>query len=461
MSFDPILADTRFGCGRSPKITPPQDVNQILRGFSEPDEMARRFQIESTEVFMKRFQERFDLGRIRREAKGTAQAEAAQIALRKLDRKARHDSMRWMTAHLLRRVHSSTPFLERIESFWADHFTTSGKQVLTRRMTSPFVESAIRPRIGGRFEDLLIAAIIHPLMLWYLDQGRSVGPNSTAVLKGSKAHGLNENLARELLELHTLGVDGPYTQRDVRELAELLTGLLVNVEHGLHFREDLAEPGSETILGKIYGGAKAHVSDIRAALRDLARHPATADHIARKLAVHFVSDQPDPTLVAAIKTAWLDSGGELVVIYRALLSHSAAWHRDRANIKLPFDYVASALRALAVAPEALENLKETDYRARFLDPLRLMGHVWQRPKGPDGLPEQDSAWITPQGIAARLQWAISVPQLLTPDLPDPRTFVTTALGPDAPEAVRFAAEAAESRADGIGMILISPAFQRM
>jgi uncharacterized protein (DUF1800 family) len=366
-----------------------------------------------------------------------------------------------MAAHILRRVYSPTPFRERIEAFWADHFTATGKQGIIRRGTSPYVESAIRPRLSGRFEDLLIASVTHPLMVHYLDQERSAGPNSVAVKRGSKAHGLNENLAREILELHTLGVDGPYTQTDVRELAELLTGLTLNVKNGLHFRKDLAEPGTETVLGKTYGGDNPHIRDIHSVLTDLARHPATARHIAGKLAVHFVSDSPSPDLIDAVTTAWRDSGGDLAVVYDALLAHPMAWDDSKPNIKQPFDFITSALRALAIAPEALLGLDERAYRLRIHEPLRLMGHVWQKPDGPDGLEEADSAWITPQSLAARLQWAVAVPQLLSPVLPDPRAFVDTALGARAPEAVRFAASAAESRADGIGIVLASPAFQRM
>lgn len=129
-------------------------------------------------------------------------------------------------------------------------------------------------------------------------------------------------------------------------------------------------------------------------------------------------------------------------------------------MKPAFHFIASALRALGTPPEALGSLDEKTMRQRIMHPMALMGHVWQKPDGPDGLSEADADWIIPQAIAARLQWAITIPQLLLPDLPDPRAFVTTALGDRVPPAVQFAADAAESRADGIGLILASPAFQR-
>lgn len=461
MTFDPILAETRFGCGLAPGIAAPDSVRAMVAGLSGPDPMAKRFPVETTEVFLTRMQRREKLRKERRAVRGTPEAQEIVKLMRLQNKEARIDHLTWMASHILRRVYSTTAFRERVEGFWADHFTATGKQGMIRRATSPYVESAIRPRLTSRFEDLLIAAVTHPLMVHYLDQQSSAGPNSKAVLKGSKTQGLNENLAREILELHTLGVDGPYTQTDVRELAELLTGLTINNRTGRHFRKDLTEPGTETVLGKTYGGDNPNIRDIEAVLRDLARHPATARHIAGKLAVHFVSDTPDPGLVVAMERAWRDSGGALEEVYQAMLSHPAAWLSERPNFKQPFDFISSALRALEIVPQALYGLKEHGFRLRIHEPLRLMGHTWQKPDGPDGLEEDDSAWITPQGMAARLQWAVTVPQLLRPDLPDPRDFVETTLGPRAPEAVRFAASAAESRADGVGIVLASPAFQRM
>ncbi|KUF10203.1 DUF1800 domain-containing protein [Pseudoponticoccus marisrubri] len=461
MRFDPILAETRFGCGLSPLVAPPADGAALLAGLEAPDVMAARFPIERFATFLSRMRTRRDWQKILRDNRGSAMGEAARKEIRLLNKAARQDNLQWLAAHVLRRVYSPTPFRERLEGFWADHFTATGKAGLIRRATSPYIEEAIRPNLSGRFEDLLIAAVTHPLMVHYLDQQRSAGPGSARAQRRPGVFGLNENLAREILELHTLGVDGPYTQADVRQLAELMSGLTLHFNVGRQFRKDMAEPGAETVLGVSYGGGTPHLRDIEAVLRDLARHPATARHVARKLATHFVSDRPEPSLVAALEQAYRDSGGELRAVYAALLAHPAAWDRARPNVKQPFHFIASACRALVVPPEALLGQSERALRLRLADPLRLMGHVWQKPDGPDGLAEADSAWITPQGMAARLQWAVAMPRILLPDLPDPRDFVTTALGPDVPEAVRFAARAAESRADGIGMVLISPAFQRM
>lgn len=460
MSFDPILAEIRFGCGLSPNIAPTESVGEFLAGLDRPDEMADRFPIESFPEFRLRMVKREELQKEFRKNRGTDAGETLRKEIRLLKKQARLDHWTWMASQVLRRTHSQTPFKERIEGFWADHFTTAGKAGVIRRGVSPFVESAIRPNMSGSFSDLLIASVTHPLMVHYLDQDRSAGPNSRQAKKKPGKIGLNENLAREILELHTLGVDGPYTQGDVRELAELLTGLTFKANKGRHFQKSLAEPGEEIVLGTSYGGDKPHIRDIHVVLRDLAVHPATARHMATKLATHFVSDRPDPDLVAAIERVWRDSDGELSVVYEAMLRHPMAWTDRNPNFKQPFEFVSSAARALNVHPRTVQSLTEKKMRQRFFDPLRLMGHIWQRPSGPDGLDEDDSAWITPQGMAARLQWAVIVPSLLVPQLPDPREFVQTALGSRANDTVRFAAGAAESRADGIGLVLISPAFQR-
>ncbi|MFZ7091787.1 DUF1800 domain-containing protein [Primorskyibacter sp. 2E233] len=461
MTFEPIIADIRFGCGLAPHIAAPSSLQAILDGLTEPDRMSIRFPIPSYAKFRDRLKIRAELQGQLKASRGTDQAADVRENIRLMNAEAYRDQLQWLAVHLVRRSHSETPFLERLEGFWADHFTAAGKGGLIRRAASPYTESAIRPKMAGRFEDLLISAVTHPLMLHYLDQQQSVGPNSVRGKKAPGKFGLNENLAREVMELHTLGVDGPYTQDDVTQMAALLTGLKSNNKTGRKFLLGQAEPGLKVVLGKTYGHDAPSFGDIEAVLRDLARHPATARHLARKLAVHFVSDAPDPDLVRAIAAAWIDSDGLLTHVYEALLSHPAAWTETAVNVKRPFDFVASACRALAVSAPTLLQMEDKDMRRRFLGPLSLMGHVWQQPNGPDGLEEADSAWITPQGIAARLQWAMAVPQMLVSQLPDPRQFVETALGPKVPERVRFAAAAAESRSDGIGLVLASPAFQRM
>lgn len=460
MTFDPITAEIRFGCGLSPKIDRPSSVDEMLRGLTSADRMSNWFKIPSFQIFSERLVQAELLQNQKRKLEKGADSEELRKQIRLLNKTARQDHLAWLGVYILRRTYSETPFRERLEGFWADHFTTTGKGGVLRRAVSPYRQSAIRPNMTGAFEDLLIEAVTHPLMVHYLDQRGSTGPNSIRANKKPGKFGLNENLAREILELHTLGVDGPYTQTDVRELAELLTGLTSRSHQERKFKKNMAEPGSKAVLGKSYGGDSSGLHDIERVLRDLARHPATARHMAGKLAVHFVSDTPDPALVDALERTWRNSDGNLMEVYGTLLRHPAAWRSDVQNVKKPFEFVSSAARALAIPPKTMQRLREKEMRQRVFEPLRSMGHIWQKPSGPDGLEEADGDWLTPQGVAARLQWAIIVPQLLMPRLPDPRKFVDTALGGRAPEAVRFAASAAESRAEGVGLVLISPAFQR-
>lgn len=461
LAFDPELADIRFGCGLSPIIAPPVSVAEMIGRLRGPDVMAARYPIENFEAFGARMKESHRLRVIQRNNRGKPKGEAARKERNVLKGTTRQDQIRWLADTMLRRAHTPDGLRERLVYFWADHFTAQGKAGVIKRATSPYIQSAIRPHVTGRFGDMLQAVAKAPLMLHYLDQHNSMGPNSDMGLRRKNKRGLNENLAREMLELHTLGVDGPYTQDDVRQLAELLTGLTYDPQGGFKFRKEFVEPGAETVLGVSYGSDNAQLSDVLAALDDLARHPATALHIARKLAVHFVSDSPDADLVAHLAARFTETDGDLGAVSAALLEHPSSWGMNAPNIKQPIDFVGSAMRALAVAPDALPRDKEARMRALFVVPMALMGQQWQNPVGPDGWPEQDSAWITPQRLAARLQWAMTVPSVLRQPLPDPREFVGHALGGRAPDEVRFAASAAENREVGIALILSSPAFQRM
>ncbi|MEQ6203449.1 DUF1800 domain-containing protein [Sulfitobacter sp. HNIBRBA2951] len=461
MRFDPHLAEIRFGCGLSPTIAPAQSTAQMLAGVAKPDDMAARFPIEPFADFQTRIAQGIEFNQIRRKNRGSDEALAAKKARRVLNKETRIAQVGWLGQHINRWVHTDTPLRERLTLFWADHFTATGKAGLIRRAASPYVETAIRPHITGRFEDMLMSAVLHPLMLHYLDQAHSVGENSAQAARGGKLRGMNENLAREVLELHTLGVHAAYTQTDVRELAELFTGLTHTKFFDLQFRKQFAEPGTETVLERTYGGTKnPHIRDVKAVLHDLARHPATARHIATKLAVHFTGDTPDPALVAALETRFRDTDGDLAQVTAALVEHPAAWAPQLQNVKPAFNFLASACRALALPSGALPQLEERLARRLIVRPMGQMGHFWEKPAGPDGLPEEDAAWISPQGVAARLQWAITVPQQLMDAPPDPRDFVHSALGPHATAATVFAAKAAESRWDGVGLVLASPAFQR-
>lgn len=458
--FDPVLAEMRFGSGLSPVIAPPASAAQMLAHLQGPDHAADRFAVETFTQYRERVIRVQAAWKVRQTERGSEAATLARKSVNLEKKAARTERLRWLGQQILRRTWTEDALRERLVGFWADHFTAQGKAGMLRWSATPYVEESIRPHVTGRFEDLLVAATTGPLMLHYLDQYRSYGPNSRRAAQQGGADGLNENLAREVLELHTLGVGAPYDQEDVRALALLFTGLSYQPEKGFVFRKPLAEPGVHEVLGVSYGGAKARLQDIRAALRDLAAHPATARHIAQKLAVHFVADAPPPPLVAHLEARFIQTGGDLMQVTAALLEHPAAWEPDLRNVKPPFDYLSSIARALAVPQTRFDALKEGDMARMLRQPLQEMGQPWEAPPGPDGWPEADGHWITPQGLAARLRWAMTWPAMMVPDLPDPRAFVTLALGDRAPEPVRFAAMAAENRAEGVGLILASPAFQR-
>lgn len=457
MSYTSERAEIRFGCGLMPKQSLAPDAGSFLQRLSAADNVASRYPIEHFDAFQARIAEEQQSRRMARDMGTERASKAAARARRDLRKDAQTDAMRWMGHTLLRRATTADGFRERLVAFWADHFTVIGKGGMLRYGAMPYVEQAIRPHVARSFGDMLRAVASAPMMLIYLDQDRSAGPNSARARSGRG--GVNENLAREMLELHTVGLGAGYDQNDVIELAHLLAGLSVSVEEGFVFRRNATEPGAETVLGVSYGAdGPGRLEDVMAALDDLARHPATAEHLARKLAVHFVGDDPAPGLVAAMASAYRDGQGDLMAVYAAMLDHPAAWE-GLGNVKRPVDFVGSALRALRV--DRLPLRQSAKFDMLLHQPLMLMGQPWDRPEGPDGWPEADDDWITPQRLAGRLQWALNVPPVLLDRLPDPRDFVRDVLAPGVPEELAFAARAAETRAEGIAVILSSPTFQRM
>lgn len=359
-------------------------------------------------------------------------------------------------ASVSRALDAPDGFRERLVAFWADHFTVSSKNLRDRPMPSALIEDAIRPNLSGRFADMLVAVTLHPAMLMFLNQDVSVGPESPQGQRTGK--GLNENLAREVMELHTLGVGAGYSQTDVREMAELLTGMTVKTDQGFVFREAWVQPGDETVLGVTYSGDGT--VPIRAALEALAVRPETADHIARKLVVHFVSDDPDPDLVAALASAWKDSGGDLFAVYAALLLHPAAWTPQAAKARQPAEFLVAALRGLGVTGADLAAMDDKSANRALLVPMRSMGQPFQQAPGPDGWPELPEKWINPVLLAARINWSMAMPQRLVRGLPDPRGFVREVLGDNAGEAIVTAVSRAESAREGVGIVLASPEFNR-
>lgn len=457
MSFDATLAAIRFGTGLSPRHTPPGDVATIMAELSGPDMMAQRLPIAPFASAQPSMPEFVRLRRISRKG-GTEAARAdAEVQLEEWREASRLVRRQNALKTIGRSLDAPFGMHERLTAFWADHFTVKGRNALAHHMITPFVEEAIRPHITGSFRDMLRAATTHPIMLLYLQQTESHGPTSPRGLQ--RGRGLNENLARELMELHSLGVGGSYSQTDVREMAELLTGLTFTPANGFKFDPRMAEPGSENVLGITYG-PKATLQTVLTAIDDLAMHPDTAQHIARKLAVHFVSDAPDTDLVRAMEQSFTQSDGDMLTVLGTMLDHPATWAPERVKVRPPIEFISASLRALGVDADRVAAISRRHYRQRIWAPLRVMGQPWETPVGPDGWPEAAQDWIIPQAMAGRISWALRMPKEFVDPLPDPRRFVRDALGDLAPQSVVFAAQSAENRSDGVGVVLASPAFQR-
>ncbi|WP_134678771.1 DUF1800 domain-containing protein [Paracoccus ravus] len=449
----PEMAAIRLGFGLSPLSPPPQTVDEVLAGLSSVGPGADAV---STEMAREQALKWDALRKARRDT------EDGREIYRKYDRGLGQLQVRDLQRRLARAVDAHSGFGERLVQFWTDHFTVnpmngSGKNPLVMA----FVDEAIRPHVNGRFEDMFAAADTHPMMLIYLNQTQSRGPNSAAARRRKdKGLGLNENLAREALELHSMGVGAPYTQDDVRELAELLTGLSYSPKDGFAYRPQIAEPGAETVLGRSYGGKSGSFEDIRAAFRDIARRPETARYMARKLAVHFVSDNPSDEMVGALAGAWQDSNGDLPQVYRVLAEHPELAACFRHKVRQPFDLLAAGLRALGMTGAQVMDLNFKNLAQTCFDPMIRMGQRWWRPNGPDGWPEAPEAWLAPQLLAARISWSMTMPRRMLERVPDPREFLGTALGGTGSEALAWAVPKAESQAEGVGLVLASTDFNR-
>jgi uncharacterized protein (DUF1800 family) len=351
-------------------------------------------------------------------------------------------------------VHAEVGFAERLVHFWSNHFCVSAaKGPNVAAVAGSFEREAIRPHVLGRFADMLIAVEHHPAMLFYLDNAQSFGPHSKA--GQNRKRGLNENLAREVLELHTLGVDGGYTQADVTSLARILTGWTFAGGEGklgepgtFVFFANAHEPGDQTLLGKV--SPAGGVEQGEAALADLARHPATARHIARKLARHFVADNPPESLVAKLENTFRATNGDLNSVALALIDADEAWTAPLTKIRTPEEFLLAALRAIDRMP---------DDPGAILGPLATMGMPLWQPPGPNGWPDTVDAWASAEGMKSRLD-ASAVVAARVKDLINPSELLDTVAGEAASSETRQAIARAESRQQGLALLLMSPEFQR-
>lgn len=364
-------------------------------------------------------------------------------------------------------IASDTPFVERLVHFWANHFAISADKLVTIGMGGMLEIEAIRPHVLGRFGDMLLAVEQHPAMLLYLDQAQSIGPDSMIgarlAKRGAKRGGLNENLAREILELHTLGVRTGYTQADVTEFARALTGWTVagisrgpgarflagRAEPGeFVFVAPLHQPGTRTIIGRTYG--QDGEAQARAILTDLATSPATARHIATKLARHFVADDPPPALVDRLSATFLKTGGDLPSLYEVLIDAPEPWAVAAPKFRTPWDWLVAALRAVgagALPDQMMANV------------LTELGQPTWRPGSPAGYDDIAQSWAGPDALVKRVDVAERIATRLGGSI-DARSLAPRLMPGSLSPATAQAIARADSPPQGLALLLVSPEFLR-
>ena len=463
------IALNRFGLGASPTDSPPADPRRWLTGqFDQfvalPDGYAAL--PDGFAIVEAYRQER------RRMRQGTMAEpgvlnphpakSADQVASRKdFAKEAQALYRQAVQARAQSALETRAPFVERMVHFWSNHFCISADNPSFAALAGGFECDAIRPHVLGRFEDMLVAVEHHPAMLTYLNQVQSIGPNSAAaqraaLRKPGAKRGLNENLAREIMELHTLGVRSGYTQADVTEFARALTGWSVatdDIASGARageflFRPLFHEPGSRAILARTY--PEGGVEQAGAALRDFARSPATATHVATKLARHFSGDTPPPALIERLAATFMRGSGDLPTLYADLIASPEPWHATPVKFKTPWEWTVSALRGLG--RQQVGDLQIAGLLTQLGQP------VW-KPGSPAGWDDLSASWAAPDALMRRVE--------LAQRLAAPLGGVVDArkLGPRLFPASLTAATAeqishAESPGGALALLLISPDFLR-
>jgi uncharacterized protein (DUF1800 family) len=375
-------------------------------------------------------------------------------------------------------VMSERPFFERLVHFWTNHFVVSGAKPGAITMPPAFERDAIRPNVTRRFGDMLFASTKHPAMLFYLDNFLSVGPDSKVGKDPSlrarrnqafatpQHMGLNENLAREILELQTLGVRSGYTQDDVTSFARVITGWTIArpprvppwmlVVQGrlsgpglFDFDDEAHQPGPQTIMGRSY--PQSGVDQGERVLSDLARHPATARFISTKLARHFIADDPPPAVVERMTNVFLHTDGDLAKVCATLVDSAEAFAPEPRKFKTPEEYVISAARALPALKADAGSL---------LRALGSMGQSPYNPPGPNGWPDVQAEWLGADSVWKRFEWANQAAQSAASTTTNPTQLAQDLLGPSLSKSTQEAIARAESPTQGLTLLLASAEFQR-
>jgi uncharacterized protein (DUF1800 family) len=402
------------------------------------------------------------IDKVRAQNRQTRSSASAINAVVKLGEIYRPAYVGEVTARLRLAATTDRPFLERITQFWSNHFAVSVDKAIVLGVAGSYEREAIRPHVLGSFAQLLLAVEHHPAMLLYLDNYRSVGPDSRlagrAQERGGKPLGINENLAREIMELHTLGVNGGYSQADVTAFAKVITGWSIGaagkgvaaggVPGEFLFRTNIHEPGAQSVIGHRY--AQDGQAQGESVLLDLAASPATGQHIATQLARHFIADDPPPDAVARLARVFTRSAGDLPAVYRALIAEEAAWTQPLSKFKTPNDYVISTWRAL--------NLPIED--ARTVPPIFAgLGQRVLSPNSPAGWPDRSADWDGASALMQRLRWADQIGQRVGAGV-NAVQLAQQILGGNLAENTRLALGRAASAAQALTLLLAAPEFMR-
>jgi len=460
-TLEAALAVHRFGLGDASLSGPGADGRGWLLAQIGPAEPQRGDQLATGVTGLKRFAEFVQQRRqpvVMKEGGGNTEQAFGEHFREIVQGDVR---ARLCTAAL-----STRPFNERLALFWSNHFTVSMAKASARGIVGAYEREAIRPNIGGSFESLLKAAATHAGMLRYLDNDSSAGPDSALVRRRARRSGgdtppritgLNENLAREILELHTLGVSGGYTQADVTEFARVLTGWrvplreLVDAPAGAatsRFDAAWHQPGPKTVLGKRYPEGPQALGMV---LHDLALHPSTARFVCTKLARHFVADDPAPALVARLEARWRSSGGELPAVYRALIESPEAWAPQPAKLKSPEAFVISSARLLNLGEAAFARVPDGSIGA--------LGQRVQAAPSPAGWPDRAEEWLGPDAVWKRVEWATRVADRVG-RRSDARALAQASLGPLLQDTTARQIERAADGPQALALLLLAPEFQR-
>lgn len=467
MTIEAVIAANRFGLGARPGELKaiggdPRGwlASQVKGSRRVPDALKKLpSSAEAFGIYMQGQDERRD-----KRERPPSEAEAAKRVVAGIRDKLAPLYLDQVAARYRVAMETEAPFRERLVHFWTNHFAVSADKPQVIALAGTLENEAIRPHVAGRFVDMLLAVESHPAMILYLDNQASIGPHSKLATraanrarKADRKLDINENLAREILELHTLGVNGGYTQSGVTAFARALTGWSVGGNRGplnegepgkFEFREVVHEPGAQTILGKRY--AEDDIAQPRAILNDLARHPATATHVATKLVRHFVADNPPAAAVEHVAQAFRDSNGDLPTVHRSLISLPQVWTNTSPKFKTPHEFVVSTFRMFDFVPAEPRQVAA---------PFELLGQRPYSPGSPAGWPDTAARWDGPDALLKRIEWADAVGQRVGARY-QPLELGAQALGESLKDVTRTAIARAASAAQGVTLLLASPEFQR-